>query len=452
MSASDARAAPRFREHPLEWALQLFADVRAGEALTLLVLTANVFALLTAYYLLKVAREPLILMGGGAEVKSYAAAGQSFLLIFVASAYGWLAQKVDRMRLIATVTLFFVANLVAFFALGTRNVPLGVPFYLWVGIFSVTVIAQFWAFAADVYTPEQGKRLFPVVGIGSSVGAFAGATIAKRLVFIGPYALMLVAGGILVACLGLTLVVHRRETTARTRARRVEEPMGDENGFALLLRDRYLFLVGALAFILNWVNTTGEYVLDRTLLAAAEAGAAGAGQTPAQFIGEFKAEYFQWVNVAGVALQLFAVSRILKYVGVRRALLLMPAVSLLGYSALAFVPMLSLIFVAKIAENSLDYSLSNTARQALWLVADRGAKYKAKQVVDTFLMRAGDVMSAVVVWVGAQVHFRTVHFIGVNIALVLVWGGVLVLLAREHRKREPDAHATDASAAAEASA
>src|SRR5512140_3551345 len=127
---------PRLREHPTAFILQLFGDVRAGEAGTVLLLTLDVFLILTAYYLLKVAREPLILLGGGAEVKSYASFGQTILLVFVSSAYGWLAAHIGRVWLITSVTLFFIANLIVFWVLGFRGVPIGVPFFLWVGIFN----------------------------------------------------------------------------------------------------------------------------------------------------------------------------------------------------------------------------------------------------------------------------------------------------------------------------
>ncbi|MET0591964.1 MAG: translocase [Polyangiaceae bacterium] len=431
---------PAFREHPLEYVLGLFADVHSGEAITALWLTANVFLLLTAYYLLKVAREPLILaVAGGAEIKSYAAAGQSVLLIFVAAAYGELAARVDRMKLIALVTSFFAANLLIFAALGSRGVPLGVPFYLWVGIFNMTVVAQFWSFAADLYTPEQGKRLFPILGIGSSVGAVAGSWFAKRLLVLGPFQMMLVSACFLMVCLLITWAVNRREPKNPRAPKELEEvPVGKSNGFKLLLGDRYLLAIAALMFIINWVNTTGEYVLDRTLVAEAADEAAHAGISASRFVGMFKAEYFQWVNVVSVVLQLFVVSRVIKYLGVRRALFIMPAVSLMGYSALAIVPQLSLIFAAKVAENSLDYSLQNTARHALWLLPSREAKYKVKQIVDTFIVRAGDVMSAIVVWIGVRVGFRTVHFLVANLVLIVVWMFVLTILGREHRRRSAE--------------
>jgi AAA family ATP:ADP antiporter len=439
-SSPQPAASPSLRRDPLETLLRPFAEVRPGEGAVALVMTVNVFLLLTAYYLLKVAREPLILAARGAEVKSYAAAGQAVLLIVVTTAYGSLARRCDRMRLITWVTLFFASNLVLFAALTRTTVPLGVAFYLWVGIFNVTIIAQFWAFAADIYTEERGKRLFPILGVGSSAGAVFGAAIAKALIQLGPAGLMLSAAGTLLVCLVLVAWVDRRTSQREERSlpdgRGVQDQvLAGDGGFTLLARDRYLLLVGALAFVLNWVNSTGEYVLDRTLLAAAPEDALRRGVSVAQFIGSFKAEFFAWVNAVGMVLQMFAVSRIIRYLGVRRALFIMPFVSLTGYSLVAFTPVLSILFMAKVAENSLDYSLSNTARQALWLVTSREAKYKAKQVTDTFVVRSGDVMAAISVWVGVRLGFDTRTFLGFNMGLIVLWIGVLFLLSREHVRR-----------------
>jgi AAA family ATP:ADP antiporter len=425
-----------FREHPVERALNLFADVRAGEATTVLVLTLNIFLLLTAYYLLKVAREPLILLGGGAEVKSYASVGQSILLVVITSAYGALASRASRMALIGWVTAFFVVNLVVFWALGERGVPLGVPFFLWVGIFNVMSVAQFWSFAADVYEEEQGKRLFPIIGIGSSVGAVAGAWIADLFVFIGPFRLMLLAAALLVVCFGLTYATHRREGARAMKAARGNQPqkdapIGGANGFSLVLRDRYLLLFAAVIFVLNWVTKTGDYVLDRRLLAAAHAS----NEHASQFIAQFKARYFEWVNGVGVVLQLFVVSRVIKYFGLRVALVIMPIASVMGYGASFAAPVLGVLFAARVVESGLDYSLSNTTRQALWLVTSRDAKYKAKQVVDTFVVRAGDAMSAGLVWFGVHTSMALQSFVAVNVALSVTWLILAFVLAREYAGR-----------------
>lgn len=437
-----------FREHPLEFLLGLFAEVRPGEGISSMVLTTTIFLLLLAYYLLKVAREPLILMGGGggAAVKSYASAGQAVLLIGFSFAYGAIAKRVSRIRLVVGVTLFFISNLAIFFSLAGGVVPLGVPFYLWVGVFNTSVIAQFWGFSADILGEERGKRLFPVLGIGSSLGAVAGSAVARGLVALGfaPRALMSTAAGVLLACVGLTLYVYKREDGGETSGDAVvqkekenkkekNDVLGGPNGFKLLLDDRYLLLLGVLAVVLNAINSTGEFILDRTLIEASKVEA-----DPKAFVAAFKATYFAWVNVAGVALQMFAVSRIIKRIGVERALFIMPAISLLGYGAIAIVPVLRVVFGAKLGENSLDYSLQNTARQSLWLPTSKEAKYKAKQVVDTFLVRMGDVSSAGIVFVGGALGFATRHFAMVNIALVVSWVLVLVPISRLYKKRVAD--------------
>src|SRR5882672_3271020 len=322
----------------LDSLLGVFAEVRAGEGLTAVLLTFNVFLLLTCYYLLKTAREPLIL-ASGAEVKSYSSAGQALLLIPGTYVYGRIAERVGRMRLITIVTLFFASNLVLFFVAGKAHTPyIGVAFFLWVGVFNMMIIAQFWSFSADIYGPEQGKRLFAILGIGSTVGAVAGSAIARALVkSIGAYGLMLAAAGFLLAALCLTAAVNAREARkgARTGESPNDQPLSKGGGFAMLVRDRYLLLVGALSFALNWVNTSGEYILDRTLLEAAKLRVphdVDAAVWTERFIGEFKADYFLWVNAASVFMQLFVVSRVIKYLGVRFALLMVPIVSLTGYT------------------------------------------------------------------------------------------------------------------------
>ncbi len=432
------RVRQRFREHPVEFVLGVFGEVRPGEAPTVLLLALNVFLLLTAYYLLKVAREPLILLGSGAAVKSYASVGQSVLLVFVASFYGWLSARVGRVTLIASVTLFFAMNLVVFWALGVRGVPLGIPFFLWVGVFNTVTVAQFWSFAAETYTEEQGKRLFPIVGIGSSIGAVGGATVAEPLVRRGsPFLLMLMAAAILVASLGLTYAVHRREgQRGKTdAAKAADRPLEPGNAFALIARDRYLLAFAVLVFVLNMVTKTGDYVLDRMLVIDAPAAAHALGVTPAIYIGEFKARYFEWINSLGVIMQLFVVSRVIKYAGLRVALVLVPLASVAGYGAALVAPLIGVLMAARIAESTLDYSLSNTTRQALWLVTSPEAKYKAKQVVDTFVMRAGDSLSAALVWVGARTALSERGFIVINVALTLVWLGLAILLGQMYARR-----------------
>jgi len=178
-----------------------------------------------------------------------------------------------------------------------------------------------------------------------------------------------------------------------------------------------------LMLLVNVVNTTGEYILSKTVVDVYAAGqAAGAQLDEKKVIGEFYGNYFTIVNILSALIQAFVVSRALKFLGVRGALFVMPMVSLLGYLSMAFIPVLGLIRGAKIAENSLDYSLQNTTRNALYLPTSREAKYKAKQANDTFFVRLGDLLSAGLVFAGTTwLAFTRTSFAMVTVVLVLVW-------------------------------
>lgn len=437
------------RRGALDRLLLPFADVRAGEGADVVLLTIGVFLLLLSYYVIKVVREPLILVTGGAELKSYTSAGQAVLLLFLVPAYGAFASRVNRERLMLGVTLFFVANLLVFYALASAKLPgVGVAFFVWVGIFSLMVIAQFWSFANDVYTPEQGKRLFGVLGVGQTVGAILGGVVARLLIGrLGVNSLMLVAAGLLALYGLVTVVVNRRRLRAAARPAGTGSGGGDtgaaldrRGGFELVLRDRYLLLIGVLLLLLNFVNTNGEYLLGRVvsehasrLVAEGANGALSPDAFRGRFIGGFYAEYFTWVNLLAALVQLFLVSRILQRFGVRAALVVLPVVAFGGYALLAFAPLLPLIRVAKIGENSLDYSLNNTARQALFLPTSREAKYKAKAAVDTVFVRSGDLLSAALVFAGGLLSLALRDFALVNLGLIAAWLLVVLALSRRHR-------------------
>ena len=402
-------------------------------------------------------REALILaVPRGAEIKSYLGAILAASFLVIVPAYGAFASRVNRIRLINGMLLVFAANLVVFFALGQAGVSLGIPFFLWVGIFNLMSIAQVWSFANDVYTAEEGRRLFAVVGFGGSVGALAGSQIAGMLIRpLGIFPMMLVAAGLLLVSLALTNVVHVREKRRARDAdrRKAEAPLARTGGFQLVLRQRYLLYIGLLTLVLNYVNTNGEYLLGKTVSRLAEqavaAGTAG-GLSEPQFIGAFYAGFQFWQNLLGALLQFFVVSRILKYFGVRAALFVMPVISLCGYTLLMAAPVLAYIRLVKILENATDYSLQNTTRRALFLRTSREAKYKALQAVETFFWRTGDMLSGVTVFLATAWGLGVGQLAGFNIVLVLVWLALAAAIGREHRLLPAAPEEAPAEAAARA--
>ena len=428
--------------------LKPFAEVRPCEVSTVLALAATIFFTLTAYYLLKVIREPLILVSHGAEVKSYAAAVQAVLLIPVLFVHGKLARRVGRLTLIASVFLFCVSNLLVFALLYRSGVSIGLPFYIWVGTFNFLLVATFWSFANDVYSPEQGKRLFPIVGVGPTVGALAGAGLATwMLAHFDPMVLMLASGGLLVVCVGLFAWVHRHpECPAKDRGAIVSrsEPLRGQGGVEALLKDRYLLLVACIALLVNWVTNSGEYVLDSTLKAASLAAGLH-GAEAIKYIGQFKGSYFLWINFLALFSQLFIVSRILKYLGVGTAMLMLPLVAMASAASMALFPVLYVIRTAKIVEKATDYSVQNTAQNALYLVVSRDAKYKTKAVIDSFVVRAGDVCAAAAIYLGTELLGVSVRgFAALNVLLTMIWLAVAWRVGSIYRARS----GTEALAAA----
>jgi AAA family ATP:ADP antiporter len=390
---------------------------------------------------LKTVREALILTEGGAYVKAYSSAGQAALLMLLVPLYGYVGTKVVRIRLLSGLLLFFIVNLGLFSFFGANGAREGVVFYIWVGIFNVFIVSQVWAFANDIYTEGQGKRLFPMIGVGSSVGAWLGAQGAERLVSavnMTPYQLQLLAGAILVVCGGLLIAVNSISTRNAIPeiASHAKQKLASGDGFAMIFRDRYLTWIAILIVLLNVVNSTGEFLLGDLVTRQAHALHAGNPEAQKQFVGSFYGSFFANVNLLGLLVQLFVVSRLLPKLGVRKALYVMPCISLVSYSMAGLVPVLGLIRWGKTLENATDYSLQNTLRQALFLPTSREAKYKAKAAIDTFFMRFGDVLQAGLVRLGAQLQLAVSGFAWINVCLTLVWLFAVTRLSREHRRMQ----------------
>jgi AAA family ATP:ADP antiporter len=153
------------------------------------------------------------------------------------------------------------------------------------------------------------------------------------------------------------------------------------------------------------------------------------------YIGSYIGGVYAWVNLLGLLIQMFVVSRVFALIGARGALFVLPAIALGGYAALMLAPALTVVRIVKIAENSTDYSLMNTVRAALYLPTSRDVKYKAKQAIDTFFVRFGDMLQAGLVFVGVEVlSFGVRQFAMVNFAMVLLWLGAATVIYREHKK------------------
>lgn len=430
--------------------MRLFTDVYPGEAVTALLLTLNIFLILGAYYIIKIVRDSSILTEWGPETKSYLFGVISVLLILVIKAFSYISSKVPRQKLIAWVTLFFISNLILFSVLNLFGIPfstISLIFFIWASIFNVVVIAQFWGFANDIYTESAGKRLFPIIAFGATFGAFVGSYAFKPLdKWMGLYQLLLVSAAVLGLCIFLTYVIHKREIKGKEEAGpekpikqapiEKEKPLKKGGGFKLVFKNPYLLYIALFVLLLNLINTNGGYILDRVIknraVEAVQAGTAG-GLSVEQIIGSFYSDFYIIMNLMAMFIQLFLVSRIFKWFGVRTAVFILPFIALGGYFFISMGASLLMVKWIKSLENGTDYSLMNTTRHALFLRTTREEKYKAKAVTDTFFHRAGDVSHSLIVFLWAQ-FVLVESFAKFNIVMAVVWILLGVLIVREHKK------------------
>lgn len=481
----------------LERALGIFTEVKSGEAPTALLLTLNVFLLLSSYYIIKPVREGLVISLGddGDRYKSYLGGAIAIALFFVVPMYGALVKRLPRNRLVVGVTLFFASHLAVFYGLSSitsLRPKIAIAFFVWVGVFNMMVISQFWAFANDIYDEEAGKRLFALIGIGASSGAAIGSLIGAVLIpVLGVYQMLLVAGAFLVVCAGIVQWVHVRETerkspspspappsepdaeqddlairkqlkatmqaddpdalrkaidAERTKqeeaARKADAKPSEGSDFLepyrMVFRYRYLTLIAAFSLLFTLINTNGEFIVSNLVKTEAQA-LVSAGQIAEEgvkdWIGAWYAEFYLYVNILGAVLQAFVVSRLVKFGGLKLAFLIYPVVAFLDATMLAALPLLALARIGKVVENASDYSINNTARNMLWLPTTRQMKYVAKQAVDSFFIRLGDVGSALFVFLLAgTLHFGPRVFAGVNIILAVITIIVALATLREQPK------------------
>jgi len=444
----------------LERFLRLFTDVRPGEGATAVLMFVNVFLLLCAYYFVKPLREAWIsvtdLMGfDSGQLRAYSAFAQSLALLPVIAWYGRLSDRMHRSTLITRATLFCMSNLVIFFIWrpgGPFDAITGaaLAFYIWVSMFGLFVVAQFWAFAADIYTDERGRRLMPMIAIGATGGAAFGSSVVAPMVKgaeFGADVLLLAALVPLTFSIVLTRVVDtkegggaKKEPASEPKTPQDEKPRG---GLAMIATSRFLIAAAAITLLLNWVNTNGENLLFRVIAGFLQEEVAEKGLIdPAAVdaftkngVAAFYGNFYTWVNAVALVLQALVASRLLKYGGFGVILLMLPVIALFSYAAMALVPVLIVIKMMKVAENSTDYSINNTARNVLWLPTTTEMKFKCKPAIDTIFVRLGDGLAAATVWFGTNViALSNQGYAAFNVALVLVWLGASIMLIREHRR------------------
>jgi ATP:ADP antiporter, AAA family len=399
---------------------------------------AYFFTLLASYYVLRPLRDQMGI-AGGVKALPWMFTATFLALIAVQPLYGALVARLPRVRFIPIVYHFFAANLVIFWLLlisGVATVTVARAFFVWVSVFNLFAVAVFWSLMADLFTSEQGKRLFGFIGAGGTAGALLGPVVTIALsVPLGPVNLLIPA----IVFLELAvLCVHRLEHAARARQpfHSDQERIGGAAFAALfeLVRSPYLLGVAAWVSLLSF-GATILYLEQANIVAATVHGAAAQTRI---FAGIDLA-----VGLLTLATQVLATARLLRRFGTGAAAGALPAVYVVGFAALALAPSLAAVVAIQVAQRWMNFAIANPARQVFFTVVAREEKYKAKNLIDVVVYRGSDAFYG---WV-----FGSLQTLGLKIGAIALcmlpvaaaWLALSTALGRtqERRAAQPDAAA-----------
>jgi AAA family ATP:ADP antiporter len=365
------------------------------------------FTLLAGYYVLRPLRDQMAITGGVRNLPWLFTA--TFVTLLVAQPlYGMLVAKLPRARFIPIVNHFFVANLALFWLFLTLQIDTALVarmFYVWVAIFSLFSVAVFWSFMADIFTADQGTRLFGFIGAGGTAGALLGPVLTRWLsVPLGPTNLLIVAMVLIEAAVFCVWRLEHAATARETSPSPTQDERLGGSAFAALpelMRSPYLLAIAAWISLQSFCATILYF--EQIHIVAAEVQDAGA-QT------RIFANIDLAVNSLVLVTQFLATGQLLKRFGTGVTAAALPAVYVAGFLAVFIAPTLAVILAAQIAQRWIHFAFANPARQVFFTVLGREEKYKAKNLIDVVIYRGSDALYG---WV-----FDSLQILGLKLATI----------------------------------
>jgi AAA family ATP:ADP antiporter len=414
------------------------------------------FSVLSAWYLLRPLRDDMGVVGGTKNL-AWLYMGTLSGVLIANPIYATIVSRYPRRRFIPYVYRFFELNLLAFFVLlhalpQAHAVWAARAFFIWASVFNMFVVALFWSFMADLFSSDQGKRLFGFIAVGGTLGAVCGSAAATLLARpLGPLNLILIAICLLelaVFCVGRlgqrtvaepappacssTPVREADETLALDSAAAAADPDvrlargGMLGGIRQTLRSPYLLGICAYMTLFTVLSTFAYFQQARIV----DAGFANSADRTTFF-----ARIDLYVNILGALLQVALTGRIVRALGVGPTLIILPALTAAGFGALAFSPTVGVLMAFQVVRRATEYGLARPAREVLYTVVQRDEKYKAKGFIDTFVYRAGDAVGAWTHELLARIGEGTAVVAAAAAPIAAAWAAVGLLLGRAQNRR-----------------
>lgn len=403
-----------------------------GEIRALLWSCAYFFFLLSSFYVIRPLRDEMGVTGGGDKLNLLFLGTLAGTLV-ANPPFAALASRFPRRIFIPVVYRVLVAALLVFYLLfsvekGVNKIQVARVFFVWASVFNLIAVSVFWGLMADLFRPEQGKRLFGFIGVGGTLGAIGGAALTAGLApRVGPVNLLLLAAALLEAAIfsvrRLVRIFAVGPDGARVPDSELPPGRGVWSGIRLVMTSPYLLGICLFLFCFSLSSTFIYFEQARI----AKATFADAAQRTAFF-----ARIDLYVNLLTLLIQAFLSGRIISSIGVGPALALLPAFSLAGFVGLGFAPIASVLVPFQVMRRAAEYALARPAREVLFTVVNREEKYTSKNFIDTFVLRGGDAAG---VWADTLLASLGVATAGVALTFAPVagvWVCIALFLGKRH--------------------
>ena len=411
-----------------------FVEVKPEETAVVAWCWLYIFSVLSSYYIMRPIRDQAGVAGGVNNLQwLFLGTLAGMLLLNVPFAY--LVKKLPRSRFIPITYHFFAANIVLFAAALRWSDPgqtiwVGRVFFIWVSVFNLFVVSVFWQLNVDLFSSEQGKRLFGLIAAGATIGAIVGSSVTASLArYVSPTLLLLGAAMLLeiaVLAVGrlsrLSPALHHQPS-----ADRAEVPIGGSAlaGITRAFRSRYLLNVSIFLLL---------FAITSTFLYFQQAGIVSRSFSDRGAQTAFFATVDLLVNILTLGVQLFLTGRILLMFGVALTLGLLPALTIIGFGALALMPTIAAVAVFQVLRRAADYAIARPTREVLFTVVPREDRYKAKSFIDTVVYRVGDQIGAWSVALLRGLGLGTAGLALVVIPIAALWLANAVWLGRRQEQ------------------
>src|SRR5437870_4886107 len=423
-------------------------DVKAQEIRALWLAFVFNFVVLGGYYVIRPIRDE-IGADRGVENLPWMYTGTLIGMLIANALYAAIVTRMSRRRFIPIAYRFAIANLFLFFLLmrwmpaAQERAVLAPIFFIWVSVFNLFATTMFWSFMADVFTPEQAKRLFGFIAVGGSIGGIVGGFVTSSLAGKLSTGLFLLITAVMLEV--AAQCVRRFPANSRAHDERSEQPIGGKfwDGATHIARSPYL--IGLAVFLIIYtITNTWAYFHQAELTGSQLQGRAARTS--------FLANIDIAVNTITVVIQIFLTGRLMKWFGVGITLVLMPLLSALGFAAIGFAPVLTVLATFQVLRRAAGFALLRPAREVLFTVLRREDKYKAKSLIDTFGYRLGDIVGA---W-----SYKALHVVGLSlnaisfiaVPIIAAWCALSIWLARKQRALADAQHRSEAGPAVDVAA